>query len=100
MFRNCWRELWGLLGTFLRYSTMYHHQTQGIVERMNVVVIQLLRCTIQEMNELRECKNYLPPIELGINSSMNCSIGYTPFFLNYGFDPVVPTGLIKGNEQV
>ena len=48
-----WREIWGLLGTSLRYSTAYHPQTQGIVERMNAVVIQLFKCTIQEMNELR-----------------------------------------------
>ena len=30
-----WKTLWGLTGTQLRYSTAYHPQTQGVVERMN-----------------------------------------------------------------
>ena len=95
-----WRELWGLLGTSLRYSTAFHPQTQGIVERMNAVIGQMLRCTIHETNERREWNKLLPIIELAINSSVNRRTGYTPFFLNYGFDPVVPADLIKGNERV
>ena len=39
-----WKTLWGLTGTQLRYSTAYHPQTQGVVERMNAVVGQMLRC--------------------------------------------------------
>ena len=89
-----------MLDTSLRYSTAYHPQTQGIVERMNAVASQLLRGTIQEMNELRMWKTYLPTVELAINSSVNGSTGYTSFFLNYGFDPIVPADLLKGNGQV
>ena len=43
-----WKKLWDLTGTQLRYSTAYHPQTQGVVERMNAVVGQLLRCSIHE----------------------------------------------------
>ena len=42
----------------------------------------------------------MPTIELAINSSPNRSTGYTPFFLNYGFQPTVPTELLGGNEIV
>ena len=35
---SSWRELWQLVGTRLAYSTAYHPQTQGVVERMNSVV--------------------------------------------------------------
>ena len=42
-----WRKLWALLGTTLRYSTAYHPQTQGLVERMNQTMAQTLRCTLQ-----------------------------------------------------
>ena len=51
------------------------------------------------MKELCEWNNYLPTIECAINSAVNCSTGYTPFFLNYIFDYVAPIDLIKGNEQ-
>ena len=33
-----WKALWRLTGTQLLYSTAYHPQTQGVVERMNAVV--------------------------------------------------------------
>ena len=89
----------GLLGTSLRYSTAFHPQTQGIVERMNSVIGQMLRCTIHEMNEGREWKKLLPIIELAINSSVNRSTEYTPFYLNYGFELVVPADLIKGMNE-
>ena len=39
-----WRELWRVTGTKLAYSTSYHPQTQGVVERMNSVVSQTVRC--------------------------------------------------------
>ena len=67
---------------------------------MNAVIGQMLRYSIHEMNEGREWKKLFPMTELAINSSVNRSTGYTPFFLNYGFDPVVPSDLIKGNELV
>ena len=43
-----WKTLWGLTGTRIRYSIAYRPQTQGVVERMNVVVGQMLRCLIHE----------------------------------------------------
>ena len=95
-----WSELWKLMGTQLKYSTAYHPQTQGVVERMNSVIGQMLRCTIHELGEPRNWKNLLPTIELAINSSPNRSTGYTPFFLNYGFQPTVPAELLGGNEIV
>ena len=33
-----WQELWRLTGTKLGFSSAYHPQTQGVVERMNSVV--------------------------------------------------------------
>ena len=95
-----WRELWEIMGTQLRFSTAYHPQTQGVVERMNAVIGQMLRCTIHELNEVREWDSLLPTIELAINSLPNRSTGYSPFFLNYGFHPTVPAELIKGNEEI
>ena len=92
-----WRELWSLTGTQLRYSTSYHPQTQGVVERMNSVIGQTLRCLISEEKD-RDWLKLLDTIEFVINSSPNVSTGYTPFFLNYGFNPVTPMDLLKGDE--
>ena len=93
-----WKELWGLFGTQLRYSTAYHPQTQGIVEWMNAVIGQMIRCTLSQMNDVKNWVDILPTVELAINSLPNRSTGYSPFFLNYGYHPTVPSDLLCGGE--
>ena len=94
-----WRDLWEIIGTHLRFSTAYQPQTQGVVEGMNAVIGQMLRCTVHESNEAQEWNSLLPTIELAIRSSPNRSTGYYPFFLNYSFHPTMPATLMKGNEE-
>ena len=96
---NFWRSLWDLTGTQLRFSTAYHPQTQGVVERMNSVVGQMLRCIIHE-NRDSSWDSLLPTVEMTINSLPNSSTGYSPFYLNYGYHPVLPVELLKGDEEV
>ena len=42
----------------------------------------------------------LPIIEMVINSLPNQSTGFSPFFLNYVHEPVMPIQLLRGNEQI
>ena len=42
----------------------------------------------------------MPSIELTINSLPNSSTGYSPFFLNYGYQPTVPIELLKRDEEI
>ena len=88
------------MGTQLRFGIAYHPQTQGVMERMNAVIGQMLRCTIHKLKEVREWDSLFPTIELAINSLPNRSTGYAPFFWNHGFHPTVPAELIKGNEEI
>ena len=41
----------------------------------------------------------LPTVEMVINSLPNQSTGFSPFFLNYGHEPVMPIQLLRGNES-
>ena len=95
-----WREIWSLMGTSLRYGTAYHPQSQGQVERMNSVVEQMLRCFLSEPRYQGKWKTLLPTAELAINSLPNRSTGYSPFYLMYGYNPVLPIELVKGDELV
>ena len=95
---NSWQELWRLTGTKLNYSSAYHPQTQGVVERMNAVVSQTLRCLLHNTNEKKKWEIILPTVELVINSLPNSSTGFSPFYLNYGYEPVTPIQLIRGDE--
>ena len=42
----------------------------------------------------------LTTIELVINSLPNQSTAVTPFFLNYGYEPMTPVQLLRGNKSV
>ena len=42
----------------------------------------------------------MPAVEMVINSLPNQSTGFSPFFLNYGHEPMTSVQLLKGNEAV
>ena len=91
------RELWEIMGTQLRYSTAYHPQTQGGVERMNALIGQMPRCTTHELNEVWEWDSLLPIIELAINYLCKCDTGYSQNIFTYGFYPTAAAELNKRN---
>ena len=64
---------------------------------MNSVVGQMLRCIIHE-NRDSSWDSLLPTVEMTINSLPNSSTGYSPFY--YGYHPVLPVELLKGDEEV
>ena len=65
---------------------------------MNAVVSQTLRCLIHGANDIKKWEILLPTAELVINSLPNLTIGFSSFYLNYGYEPVTPIQLIKGDE--
>ena len=94
-----WQELWRIKGIRLGFSSAYHPQTQGVVEWMNAVVSQTLRCLINNLKNIKIWEILLPTVEMEINSSPNQSTGFSPFFLNYGFEPVTPIQLLRGDKS-
>ena len=66
---------------------------------MNAIVSQALRCLMTDVTDLTRWKDYLPTDAMVINSLPNRSTGYSPFFLMYGYHPVLPVELLKGDES-
>ena len=95
-----WHEVWTLLGTKLRLGTACHPQSQGQVERMNAVVSQTLCCLMTDATDLHRWTDYLPTVEMVVNSLPNRSTGYSPFFFMYEYHPVLPVELLKGDESM
>ena len=93
-----WKELWGSFGTGLRYRTAFHPQTQGIVERMNFVIGQMLRCTLAGMNDSKTWVEILSIVELAVNSMPKKNTGNSPYYLTYGHNPTIPSDFIDGSE--
>ena len=89
-----------VLGTQLSFGIAYHPQTQGVIERMNQLVSQTLRCVIHQLGDVSDWKTHLATVAFAINSLPNRSTGYSPFYLNYGYHPVVASELLKGDEVI
>ena len=87
-----WTALMGALGTKLHMSTPDHPQTDGQTERANRTVETMLRAYVNA--ELTNWRRYLPAVEFAINSAVQSSTGFSPFYLNYGEDPMTPVRLL------
>ena len=90
-----WKGLFDLLGTDLRFSTAFHPQTDGQSERAIQTLENFLRPYVE-----RDPQNWvkqLPLAEFAANNAVNVAMGYTPFFLNSGDHPILPTSILQGH---
>ena len=61
---------------------------------MNAIISQTLCCLVRDRWE-----GFFPTVEKVVNSLLNRSTGYSPFFLMHGYHLVLPIELLKGNES-
>ena len=80
-----WKSLFQLLKVQINLSSGYHPQTDGQTERVNQVLEQYLRCTINYHQD--DWTKHLPLAEFAYNNSIHSSTQQTPFFANYGRHP-------------
>ncbi len=64
-------------------SSAFHPETDGLAERMNRTVIQLLRSSSNFKSN--DWTDNLTSIELAINNFTQSSTSMSPFYCNYGF---------------
>ena len=80
-----WIAICKALGINMKYSSPFHHQTNGLTERVNSVVEQYLRCFTNFKGS--DWENYLYLAEFSYNNALQESSNYSPFFANYGYNP-------------
>jgi hypothetical protein len=88
-----WQSLFQLTGTQLKMSTAYHPQTDGLTERANRTVEEMLRHYCNDHAD--DWDEYLPAVEFAYNSSKNPSTGHSPFYMNYGYEPSTPLAMLR-----
>ena len=75
------------------HSTIYHPQSNGIVERFNKTIKNMLvKVTIDQEDKWHE---YLPLVLFAYNSSKHESTGFSPFELMFGQNPASPLNNFK-----
>ena len=73
-----WSYLHELIGMQLKMSSSYHPETDGITERANQTITQMIRQCISPTQ--KDWMSKLPAIEFAINIARSESTSYSPFF--------------------
>lgn len=86
---NMMHEVYQLLGMRKVNTTAYHPQTDGLVERFNRTLTDMLAKKVKKSG--RDWDVQLPYVLFAYRTSMQESTRESPFFLLYGRDPRLPT---------
>ena len=79
---NFWKSPMAGLETKLLFSTAYHPQTDGQIERVNQIVEYMLRMHV--MHQPKKWEDYLPLVEFSYNNGYQESLNMSPFQALYG----------------
>ena len=77
-------------------SSAYHPQTNGLDERFNQTLQRALLKMIDENQS--DWDKYLDSVLFAYRTSKQASTKFSPFFLLYGREPVLPVELIVSKE--
>jgi hypothetical protein len=80
-----WTALMTTMGVQLKMSTSHHPQTDGQTERANRVLEDVLRHYVSKNQN--DWDLHLTAAEIAVNSSIQASTNFTPYYLNYGYEP-------------
>ena len=95
---NIIREVCRLLHIYKSRTTPYHPQSDGLVERLNRTLINMLACTVHEHSG--EWDRYLHQLCMAYNTSVQSSTGFTPFFLMFGRQAKLPLDVMFGSTPM
>nr|XP_024655059.1 uncharacterized protein LOC112430808 [Maylandia zebra] len=87
------RELYELLGIKSIRTSVYHPQTDGLVERLNKTLKSMIRKFINE--DERNWDHWLDPLLFAVREVPQASTGFSPFELLFGRRPRGVLDLIK-----
>jgi hypothetical protein len=86
----------------VNYSSVAHPRCNGLVERANNMVLQALKDRIYD-----DTSNYatrwlaeLPHVIWGLRTEVSSAVGFSPFFLVYGSEAVLPTDVAFGAPRI
>lgn len=91
------QEVCKLFGIQKTRTTPYHPQGDGLVERANRTVKEVLTAYTSEHQRDWDC--WLPQTQLAYNTSEHSSTGYTPYFLLFGREARLPLDVLVASPH-
>ena len=92
-----WRSFAALLGTKLQMSTANHPQTDGLSERYNRTLEDMLRAFVGPHQD--DWCTKLVSMEFAYNDSVNETTGFAPYQLCYGRNPRTPLAMLADTTE-
>jgi transposase InsO family protein len=91
------REITRLLGVKSQYTTAYHPQCNGLTERANKTMVDMLAMYVN--TQQTDWSDYISYITFAYNSSCHDSAKYSPFMLMFAREPVLPAEAMLTDVQ-
>ena len=88
-----WQSLFNQNGTKLLLSTAFHPKTNGLTERVNRTLMEVLR--ILSLDKAYDWDEWIVFAKFAYNNSVDLATRQTPFYLNSGQEPRVPLSLLS-----
>ena len=73
-------------------TTPYHPQSDGLIERFNRTLLQVLATCVD--NHPFEWEEYVQKVSMAYNTSIQATTGYSPFFLMFGWKAQLPVDVM------
>ncbi|CAH1254301.1 GIN1 [Branchiostoma lanceolatum] len=78
-------------------TTPYHPQSDGMVERFNRTLGNILRAYVSE--DQRDWDTHLPMVKFAFNTSEHATTKFTPYFVMHGREARLPVELLFGTHS-
>ena len=91
---NLFQAVCTLLQIAKTRTTAYRPSANGQVERMNRIVLHVIRCFLGKNK--RDWDEYLPYVGMAIRATVNRSTGFTPNMMVFGREVTMPIDIIMG----
>ena len=95
---NTIKELCRLYGTKKSHTTPYHPAGNGLCERFNRTLLNLIGT--MEAEKKQRWADYLPELCFSYNNSCHSSTGYTPHYMMFGRHGRLPVDLMIPSPEV